>query len=255
MPRLGHGGTGPGEQGGGWRRERLFSAVGELLGTVAAGRPVCVVVEDVHWADSSTLDCLTFLAHADGLAAVTLVVTCRSDEAPLDRQVADWLAHVRGGRGVEEIRLAPLSREEVAELVAGLWGGPPPPVADECAQTVPGGTRFSPSSWWRRCWPARREAACQARLAELLAARAGRCGGDGQAVLTALAVGGPAAGRGPAGRGQRAGGGGGAPRAAAAGRGPVARRRYFRRGAPAPARAAGRGCDRGAAARRARGTA
>jgi DNA-binding SARP family transcriptional activator/DNA-binding CsgD family transcriptional regulator len=187
VPRLGHGGTGPGEQSGGWQRERLFSAVGELLGTVAAGRPVCVVVEDVHWADSSTLDCLTFLAHADGLAAVTLVVTCRSDEAPLDRQVADWLAHVRGGRGVEEIRLAPLSREEVAELVAGLWGGPPPPVAEELYDRAEGNPFFT-EQLVAAMLAGAAGSGLPARLAELLAARAGRCGGDGQAVLTALAV-------------------------------------------------------------------
>ena len=61
LPWLGPGeGTGAGGPGEGWRRERLFSAVGELLDAVAARRAVCVVVEDVHWADSSTLDCLTF---------------------------------------------------------------------------------------------------------------------------------------------------------------------------------------------------
>ena len=91
---------------------------------MAAQCAVCVVVEDVHWADSSTLDCLTFVARAGILGAVTLVVTCRSDEAPLDRQVAGWLAHVRGSRGVEELRLGPLSREEAAEQVAGLLGAP-----------------------------------------------------------------------------------------------------------------------------------
>ena len=85
-----------------------------------------VVVEDVHWADGATLDCLTYLARAGGRARLTLVVTCRSDEVPLDAQVAGWLAHVRGGGGVEEIRLGPLSRGEAAEQVAGLVGGRAP---------------------------------------------------------------------------------------------------------------------------------
>ena len=44
-----------------------------------------------------------------------------------------------------------------------------------------------------------------ARLAELLAARAGRCAGDARAVLAGAGGRGPAAGRGPAGRGHRAG--------------------------------------------------
>ena len=47
-----------------------------------------MVVEDVHWADSATLDCLTYLARAAGADTVTLIVTCRSDEVPLDAQLA-----------------------------------------------------------------------------------------------------------------------------------------------------------------------
>ena len=56
------------------------------------------------------------------------------------------------------------------------------------------GTRFSPSSWWPRRWPGgaggglRVPAGLPARLAELLAARAGRCAGDARAVLAGLAV-------------------------------------------------------------------
>ena len=56
----------------GWRRERLFSAVAELLDAVAGrGCGVGLVVEDVHWADSATLDLLTFLARAGRRDAVT----------------------------------------------------------------------------------------------------------------------------------------------------------------------------------------
>ena len=34
-----------------------------LLGTVAAAEPVVLVLEDLHWADRSTLDLVAFLAH------------------------------------------------------------------------------------------------------------------------------------------------------------------------------------------------
>jgi tetratricopeptide (TPR) repeat protein len=188
VPRLGRGAAGPDALAGGWRRERLFSAVGELLGAVATWCTVCMVVEDVHWADSSTLDCLTFLGRAGGLGAVTLVVTCRSDEAPLDRQVAGWLAHVRGGRGVEEIRLAPLSKVESADLVEGLLGAPPPPrVANELYARAEGNPFFTEQLVAAMLADAA-EDRLPAGLAELLVARAGRCGGDGGAVLAALAV-------------------------------------------------------------------
>ena len=188
VPRLEHGERGPGGRGGGWQRERLFAAVTELLGAVAARCAVCVVVEDVHWADRSTLDCLTFLARAGGLGAVSLVVTCRSDEAPLDPLVADWLAHVRGGWGVEEIRLPPLSEAEAAQLAAQLLGAPPPArVAGELYARAEGNPFFT-EQLAAAMLAGEAGGGLPGRLAELLIARAGRCGGDGRAVLAALAV-------------------------------------------------------------------
>ena len=195
LPQLGPGGgTGPGGRGEGWRRERLFAAVAELLAAVARDSAVGLIVEDVHWADSATLDCLTFLARACRQGPVTLVVTCRGDEAPLAAHVTDWLAHVRGSGGMEEIRLGPLSRSEMAEQVAALAGGPPPPrVVDELYARGEGNPFFT-----EQLVAAARVGAAggglgvpaglPARLAELLAARAGRCGGDAEAVLAALAV-------------------------------------------------------------------
>jgi len=197
LPRLGPGGMEAGERGDergeGWRRDRLFAGVAELLEAVARRAPVGLVVEDVHWADSATLDCLTYLTRAGG-GAVTVVVTCRGDEAPLDRPVAAWLAHVRGGEGVEEIRLGPLSRGEAAEQIADLVGGPPPPgFADDLYARAEGNPFFTEQLVAAAlAGPAggglRAPAGLPERLTELLVARAARCGGGGRAVLAALAV-------------------------------------------------------------------
>src|SRR5262249_26853003 len=165
----------------------------ELLSALAQRCGLVLVIEDVHWADSATLDFLTFLARAGG-GPLTVGVTCRSDEPRLDAQVAGWLAQVRGSWAVEEIRLRPLSREEVADEIAALVGGPPParlggggyaraegnPFFTEqlvaaAQEEAAGGVRRAP-------------AGLPARLAELLAARAGRCSADARVVLCALAV-------------------------------------------------------------------
>jgi DNA-binding CsgD family transcriptional regulator len=179
---------GLGGRGEGWQRERLFAAVGELLGAVGARCAVCVVVEDVHWADTATLDCLMFLSQARGLGGVSLVVTCRSDEAPLDPHVLDWLAHVRGGRGVEEIRLGPLSQEQAAQLAAGLLGvSAAARVAGELYARAEGNPFFT-EQLAAAMLAGAPGGGLPGRLAELLAARAGRCGQEGRAVLAALAV-------------------------------------------------------------------
>ena len=178
----------------GWRRERLFSAVADLLGAVARESGAGLVVEDVHWADSATLDFLIFLARAGHRQGVTVVATCRSDEALLAAPVADWLTYVRGAAGVEEIRLGPLSRLEVAEQVAALAGGPVPhDVADELYARAEGNPFFTEQLVAAALPGApggglRLPVGLPARLAELLAARAARCAGDAQAVLDALAV-------------------------------------------------------------------
>ena len=180
---------------GGWQRERLFSALTEVLAGAARRSAVAVVIEDVHWADNATLDCLTFLLRTLRQASLTLVVTCRSDEMPLDALVAGWLEQARSSPLVEEIRLDPLSRSEVAEQIAALAGAPVPGVlADQVYARGEGNPFFTEQlasaalvgdvAAGLGAMPA----GLPARLADLLLARAGRCGGRAWEVLAALAV-------------------------------------------------------------------
>ena len=183
---------------GEWSRERLFTGVAELLAAVArkAGSDVGLVVEDVHWADSATLDCLTFLARAGRWAGARVVVTCRGDEVPVAAQVAEWLTQVRSGAGVEEIRLGPLSQAEVARQGTYMTAGPVSPrVIEELYARAEGNPFFTeqlvaaalagePGAGEALRVPA----ALPARLAELLTARAERCAGHARAVLAGLAV-------------------------------------------------------------------
>ena len=198
LPQLavGAGDAGAAGRGEGWRRERLFAGVAELLAAVASGSRsgFGLVVEDVHWADSETLDFLTYLARPGRLGVVRVVVTCRGDEAPVKPQVAGWLEQARGAAAVEEIALGPLSRAEAAEQVAALVGGPvPPELTEELFARAEGNPFFTE----QLVAAAARDltgrtlslpAGLPARLTGLLAARAARCSGDARAVLDALAV-------------------------------------------------------------------
>jgi ATP/maltotriose-dependent transcriptional regulator MalT len=190
LPELGSGTVEPAGRGSG-QRDRLFAAIADLLGAVSERRRIVLVIEDVHWADAATLDCLTFLTRARRDPAVPVVVTCRSDEAPLDPQVVEWLAHVRERGGVAQIGLRPLSRDEVAEQVAGLAGSPAPAlVVDELYARSEGNPFFteqlvaaaSPEGGLGS------GTALPARLAELLVTRAARCSGAARIVLSTLAV-------------------------------------------------------------------
>jgi DNA-binding CsgD family transcriptional regulator len=190
------GSTAPGGPAAGWNRARLFTGVAELLAAVArrSASGAALVVEDVHWADSATLDCLTFLARPARQGRLRMVVTCRADEAPLPPHVAGWLAQVRAGAGVEEIRLGPLSRAEVAGQVAAMVTGPvSPQVIDELFARAEGNPFFTEQLVAAALASEAEDglrvpAGLPARLAELLTARAGRCAGDAWWVLAALAV-------------------------------------------------------------------
>jgi DNA-binding CsgD family transcriptional regulator len=178
---------------GEWERDRLFSGLVDLLAEVAGQVGLVLVVEDVHWADTATLDFLTFLTRAGRAAAVPVVATCRGDEVRVDPQLTHWLAHVRGGGQATEIRLGPLSRAEVAEQVAGLMGTPAAGVADEMFARGEGNPFFTEQLVAAvLAGPADDElgvgSGFPAQLAELLAARVAGCGDAGRAVLAALAV-------------------------------------------------------------------
>ena len=197
LPAMGPGGgAAPGGRDGEWSRERLFAGVAEIL-TAVAGRSqsgVGLIVEDVHWADSETLDFLTFLVRGGRRGPVRVVATCRGDEAPLAALVADWLARVRAGAGTEEIRLGPLSRAQVAGQAAALAGGPVPARVIDYLYARAEGNPFFTEQLVAAALAGRAGGGLQvpaglpARLADLLAARAGRCAGDAQAVLAGLAV-------------------------------------------------------------------
>jgi DNA-binding CsgD family transcriptional regulator/tetratricopeptide (TPR) repeat protein len=113
------------EQKAGSQR-RVFEDTLALLADHAAATPVLLVLEDLHWADTSTLDLVVFLAHNLGDQQVLLLGTCRADEpssAGRMRRLADGVR--RSGSAVL-LELAPLGPAELAALLAAHAGAPPP---------------------------------------------------------------------------------------------------------------------------------
>jgi DNA-binding CsgD family transcriptional regulator/tetratricopeptide (TPR) repeat protein len=101
-------------------RGDLFAAVHALLEAASRVAPLLVVIEDLHWADASTRDMLSYLFARPFEGDVALVGSYRSDDLhrrhPLRTQVAAW-SRVRG---VERVQLAPLPVQSVRELVRDL---------------------------------------------------------------------------------------------------------------------------------------
>lgn len=93
-------------------RFRLHRAAADYLDTVAADRPLLVVIDDLQWADSASLGLLTDLA-ALLRGGVAVVVTVRSGEGPA--AMYDTLGML-SRRDALRLPLAGLDRAAVAEL-------------------------------------------------------------------------------------------------------------------------------------------
>ena len=98
-------------------RLRLFQEVFRVLQQLSAEQPVVLALEDLHWADASTLDLLAFLAHGVARARVLLLGTYRTEEvglgAPLQRLVSGAIR----ARAAVSLELEPLGRDDVEALV------------------------------------------------------------------------------------------------------------------------------------------
>ncbi|MFE7314752.1 AAA family ATPase [Streptomyces sp. NPDC057555] len=113
-------------------RARLFEQFLALLQALGHRAPVLLVVEDVHWADRSSLDLLTFLLrNQQSIPDVLAVVTYRSDRLDRTHPARRLLAEIERLAWARRIDLARLTRSEVATQLHGLLGRPPAPDLSE----------------------------------------------------------------------------------------------------------------------------
>lgn len=94
-------------------RGRTTQALAELVGQAATEQILVLVIEDLHWADASSMEYLVDVSAAVSGASALLVTTFRPGPNP------SWSA----GSRLERIRLAPLDRSEGESLVRGLPNG------------------------------------------------------------------------------------------------------------------------------------
>jgi class 3 adenylate cyclase len=120
FPQLGNGApSGPGSDPA-QAKLRMFESVVTLLEQWARERGLLLVLDDVHWADSSTRHLLDYVARRLVNSRVMLLATYRSDELdrlhPLTRSVQVWQ---RTGLA-QTISVDEITPEEVAEMIAAI---------------------------------------------------------------------------------------------------------------------------------------
>ncbi|HET7761297.1 MAG TPA: AAA family ATPase, partial [Phycicoccus sp.] len=170
---------------------RLFDAVGRLLDSAAAGTGLVVALEDVHWADVTSLQLLAHLVDRRSAAPVLLLVTRRSTEEPGSERLVGTLA-VLARAGAERIRLDGLAREEVGRLLGRVLG----PVPDRLVEVVDEATAGNPFfvEEYARLLDAAGDAASTGSppvpdgVRDVIRQRVGRLPEEGRRLLTAAAV-------------------------------------------------------------------
>ena len=91
-------------------QQQLFGAVLGMLTELAAASPVLLVLEDVHWADQSTRDLMTFLSRMLHAERIAVVATYRSDDMHRRHPLRPLVAELLRLPTVSSIDLGPLDR-------------------------------------------------------------------------------------------------------------------------------------------------
>ena len=108
------------------RRYLLFDAVSSLLAEASRQAPVLLVLDDLHWADRSTLQLLRHVARAPDEAALLIVGTYREMDVDADHALVALLADLRRDGFYERLALAGLDRDGVGALIEASAGEPAP---------------------------------------------------------------------------------------------------------------------------------
>ncbi len=104
---------------------QLFEAVHRLIAARAAVRPVALVVEDLHWADHSTRDLLTFLIRNSRGERVLFLCTFRTDEVHRRHPLHPLISELERSGRAERLTLEPFGEEELRDQLRGILGEHP----------------------------------------------------------------------------------------------------------------------------------
>lgn len=117
-------GAGAPERAAGDIQYRVVEEIVDLVETSCAERPVLLVAEDIHWADSASLLAILSMVRQLPLAALLVVVTARP--SPLPAEVARLFDDLAAG-GAHTMHLQPLKSDDVAVLACHVLGASPGP--------------------------------------------------------------------------------------------------------------------------------
>ncbi|WP_406455084.1 AAA family ATPase [Streptomyces sp. NBC_00876] len=140
LPELGATGRDAADEHG---TARLFELTARLLERISADRTVVLVLEDLHWADSSTRHLLAYLFRTLRSGRLVVIGTYRADDIHRRHPLRPLLAELDRVRTVRRIELARFNRAEVRRQLVGILADTPEPaLVDEIFERSDGNAFF-----------------------------------------------------------------------------------------------------------------
>ena len=103
-------------------RFRLFFSITTFLKTVSRSKPMVLVLDDLHWADESSILLLEFLAREISSSRIMVVGTYRDKEVTGSHPLAQTMGSLVRENNFHQLTLTGLSRAEVGEFVEARAG-------------------------------------------------------------------------------------------------------------------------------------
>jgi DNA-binding CsgD family transcriptional regulator len=122
-------------------RFRLFDAIAGFWTRAAAREPLVLVIDNVHWADPSSLRVLEFLAPEIASCRLLALVTYRDIELTRSHPLSGTLGELAKQPSFQRLRLGGLSLADTRDFMTAATGRTPP---DELLETVHGQTEGNP---------------------------------------------------------------------------------------------------------------
>src|SRR5262249_19085147 len=108
-------------------RFRLFDSITGFLKNAARRRPLMILIDDLHWADTASLRLLSFLAPEIADSRLMLVGTYRDVELSRQHPLSDTLGELARLHHFQRLALAGLNREDVGRFMEATAGMAAPP--------------------------------------------------------------------------------------------------------------------------------
>lgn len=105
-------------------RDTLFAAIKEVFQVYTKDRPLVFVIEDLHWADDSTMEALLPLALEARQSPLTIIGTYRNEYLPKKARLRWFRNELRRHRMLLEIGLELLNEDDCRQLMEHITGGP-----------------------------------------------------------------------------------------------------------------------------------